>query len=171
MFPRNELRRFATALFAVSVIASPAFGQAYKCKTPSGGYQFSDQPCRSPAATAKAVGREHISEEQRRSSSEWLQRGSQRLQQREMMEAEEQAAVAERAAQKRAQMREQQQRQQEAAERQRMADEIQALRREQAETAEAARRAAQAAENAAAAANRGGPTNCKIKSTGQVFCW
>ncbi len=138
-----------------------SYGETYKCKTAAGKTEISDQPCRDSAKTVSVTKKEYISESQRASSTEWIQRGAVRLQEQAQAEA-----AAEREAQRQATIRqaawkEEQRRQQESMERQRLADEMARLRQEAAEAKEAAAQAGAAA--AAAASNGGGGSRpCKI---------
>lgn len=152
----------------ILVWSNHASAQAYKCKNANGTTEFSDQPCR--GTTAKSVEKEYISESQRRSSTEWLQRGAADLKQKERAEAAAQQEAQRQEVARQAAMREDMRRQQESNERQRLIAETERARIEAAEAKAAAGRAEAAANNAANAAGKRRPTNCYQKMNGAIYC-
>ena len=159
------------ALFFL-ISCTPALAQTYKCKTPGGATEISDQPCRGTSTTSRVMEKEYVSESQRRSSTEWLQRGAARLHQKEQMEAAQEREEQRLDGIRQAAAREEQHRQQESQERQRIADRMARLEMESAAAKEAAIRA-EAAANAAAGSKkgRGGVMNCKSNGGGWSTCY
>lgn len=158
------------ALLASAIFSASAVAQAYKCKTPSGSYEFSDQPCRA-GATAKVVGRENISESQYRSSTDWIRRESARLDRKERIEEAQRVESQQRQAAAEAAAHQEMLRQQDANDRyqlMRKLDQTAAA----AERAESAARKAQedSAAAAAAASKKHGPANCYQKMNGRIIC-
>ncbi len=147
-------------LVLIAICAS-ASAETYKCKTAKGNTEFSDQPCRDSAKTISVTEKEYISESQRKSSTEWLQHGADRLHRKEQAEAVAAREARRQEAVRQAAYQEEMRRRQEAADRQRLINETIAARQEAAEARAAAERA-NAAANAAAANNDGAPRPCRI---------
>lgn len=160
-------QKWVLCLVLITICAN-SNAETYKCKTVAGNTEISDQPCRDSAKTVTVMQKEYISESQRKSSTEWIQRGADRLQKKEQAEAAAEREAQRQDAIRQAAWREEQKRQQESMERQRLADEMARLRQETAEAKEAAAQAGEAAAAAAAAAaskKAGGSRPCRIVGT------
>lgn len=141
------IKHFSVILI-LTAISLGASAQAYKCKMPNGSMQFSDQPC-AAGTTARVVQKEHISESQYRSSTEWINRESANLRRKEQAEAAAAHDAQQREAVAQAQARQEMLQQQEINDRQQMMRKIDQAALA-AERAEKAARRAQAASNQAA---------------------
>lgn len=165
------MKRESVLLALAFFFCGASYAETYKCKSASGQTEISDQPCRTASKTVSVVQKEYISESQRRSSTEWISRGAERMQRQEA-----EAVATEREAQRQESVRhaaqqQAQQKQQESYERQRLIQEVESLRQQQVATADAANRAAAAANNAAnnSGSNRG-PTTCRSTGGGWMSC-
>lgn len=158
---RLHMKTYAVVL-ALFVLAPPALGQTYKCKTQNGSIEISDQPCRGSSVTSRVVETEHISESQRRSSTDWLNRGAARLERQAQADAAAQREAERQESIRQAAARQEMQRQQEERQRQQMILEMQRAQQEAAEAKRAARRAEEAANNAAESSSRPQTGSCKV---------
>lgn len=156
---------------ALCLIASSAFSQTYKCKNANGTIEISDQPCRGNSTTARVVGKEVISEEQYRSSYEWMGRAINESNRRSRIEAAQQREAQREAAAQQAAYQEEMRRRQEIADRQRLIHEAAAARAEAAEARAAAQRANDAANAAAANSGNSGPRMCRGVGGGWISCF
>ena len=156
------MRRLEALILAtLFALTSPAWGQAYKCKTPTGTI-IQETPCRVQAETLRSTA-DYVSPESTRAANARLNATHDRWSQEAAAEAE--AKRIENARQ--AAIREEQRKYQAIVEQQRLTQEVQAARQE----AEAARKAAEAAQRAAdnAAANSAAPPRAMFCRNG--FCF
>lgn len=163
---------FRLFIWVGCLVSASAFAQTYKCKNANGTIEISDQPCRGNATTARVVGKEVISEEQFRSSYEWMDRAMEESNRRAQIEAAQQREAQRQEAARQAAYQDEMRRRREAADRQRLLDEVSAARAEAAAAAASAERANAAAAAAAAEESRKnrGPVNCKIRGGGWATC-